>query len=451
MSSLEILIVSILVATTSCLIVIPHLMVRILKPVAIVLILLSCLQLIIHGCSWRYLPGYVLILAIIACALAQKRIIRLALVILLPIALLPWSIFSPVPVLPQPIGSYSLGTKIFRWVDNSRHEEITPDTLDKRNVIIQAWYPTEQVRKENHSAYLDGLSNLPEKVGAFPNMIFDRYDQIDTHATLDAPISTTKNQWPVVIFLTGNGASRAFYTSLVTNIASLGYVVLAIDHPYEAMLTELADGSVVTNVERYSASEPNLLKFMARRQQTRISDVHFVIDQLTGQIRPGNFFSHLDISSIAITGHSLGGATGAMAMAFDPRIKASVNIDGTSYGELPETKSHRPFLLIESRKDDGDFLRYESGNQKLFDHFGGGLRYELSEADHFSFTDAPLLLTSPARSLVQYFFRIGRAPHQTYQSTAVIITVFFSNTLQSAHVDIDSVAGSYKNIIKKSM
>jgi predicted dienelactone hydrolase len=453
MSALEILNLSITVAIALCLIVRPSPINRALKPLVAILIVLSSLQLLISGYSWRYLPGYGLILLIALWALAgrsinssivSKRILQGALVVSVPIALLSWSIFLAVPHLPHPMGPHRLGTKIFRWVDADRQEEITPDTLDRRNVIVQAWYPTAPETKGSHAAYLDGLDKLPAKVGIVPRAIFDRYNQIDTQATSDGPISSAEIRWPVVLFLTGNAASRAFYTSLITHIASLGYVVLAIDHPYEAMVAQLADGSVVTNVERYV---PN---FMALRTQTRIADVKFVVDKLIERTSSDNFFSHLDVDRIVIAGHSLGGASGAMAMAFDPRIKAAVNIDGTTYGKLPKTKSPRPFLLIESPKDGSDrFVRYETGNQKLFEHFGGGLRYELSDADHYSFTDAPFLLAFPARSVASHFFGVGNIPEQTHRITAALASAFFSHALKGKSITLDSVLKNTENVIQK--
>ncbi len=329
-------------------------------------------------------------------------------------------------------------------------EEITADTLDRRNVVVQAWYPATPQAKSNSASYLDGLGMLPSEVGMIPSVLFDRYDRIDTHAMLDAPISTDQSRWPVVVFLTGNASSRSFYTSLITHLASTGYVVLAIDHPYDALITQLADGSLVTNVERNLPGENNLLKFMALRVQTRIADVQFVIDQLNGSATADPLLSHLDLNRIVVAGHSLGGATGAMAMAVDARIKAAVNIDGTTYGELPESPSPHPFLLIESKKDNSDrFLRYEQGNELLFQHFGGGHRYELTDADHYSFTDVPFLLTPPARSLVGHLLSVGNASDATTRFTAEMVTTFFSDALEGNGHRLDSVAGKYENVVKK--
>lgn len=457
MNALEVL--SLLAATgiTLCLIVRPFFVYRILKPTAALIIGLLGLQLVVGGYSWRYAPSCLLIFVIATWAFADqyvrnsiitRRVLQGLLTILLPLALLPWVIFLPVPTLPQPIGSYRLSTKTFRWVDSSRHEGITSDTLDRRNVIVQAWYPTDSEVISERGSYLDGLGILPSYVGMIPSEVFDRYDRIDTRAELERPISSVEPRWPVIIFLPGNAASRAFYTSLITQIASFGYVVLAIDHPYDAMVVQLADGSWATNVERNLPGETNLLKFMELRAQTRIEDVKFVIDELIERKISNDFFSHLDVGQIAIVGHSLGGATGAMAMAVDTRIKAAVNIDGTPYGDLPQLPTPRPFLLIESKKDNSErFLRYEQGNQKLFQYFGGGFRYELTQADHYSFTDVPLLLTPLARSLTHTFVGIGGVPEQTYFATAAMVAAFLSDS----RLNLDSVASKNEGILKKSL
>ncbi|MDO1449904.1 hypothetical protein Q0590_26730 [Rhodocytophaga aerolata] len=366
------------------------------------------------------------------------------------VSIIPWTIFLPIPKLTAPQGNYKVGTRIFRWIDFDRPEYITPDADDKRNVIVQAWYPREEDTKGYQSNYLDGMGNFPEKIGILPSWIFDRYNQVDTHAILNAPISTLQEKWPVIIFLTGNGASRAFYTSLVAGLASHGYVVLAIDHPYEAMITQLADGKIVTTVEVPLKDDRDLLKFMKARLDIRVADVKFVINQLGYPGFPDKFLSSLDSNRIAIAGHSLGGASAAVAMAYDSRINAAVNIDGTLYGELPEPNGAHPFLLVESKKDGSErFLRYENGNQQLFSHFGGGHRYEILEADHYSFTDAPLLLALPARLLVSRFLNIGNIPARTHHATVDILHAFFYGALNNKRSDLDSVAQRYQGIIRK--
>ncbi len=450
-----------LTAVSLCSVIIPKRISRIEKSLIGLIILIAFTQLLVEGYYWHYIPSYLLLILLMIRTLfahklsnnLQKRLFQFILVLLILLSIIPWAIFLPTPKLLEPQGDYQVGTRIFRWVDINRDEEITSNPLDKRNVVIQAWYPTEENAKGAHSYYLDGIGNLPEKIGGLPKWIFDYYDQVNTHGILNAPTSKTQKQWPVIIFLTGNGASRAFYTSLVSGLASRGYVVLAIDHPYESMITQLADGTIATTIEKHSKGAPNLLGFMEARLNLRIADVKFVINQLDSLVDSADsFFSSLDKNRIVITGHSLGGATAGAAMAIDPRIKAAANIDGTLYSELPKINDTRPFLLIESKKDTSSrFQRYENGNQRLFKHFGGGYRYQITEADHYSFTDAPFLLSFPTRFIAGRFLEFGNIPIKTNRATVEILNDFFSNTLNHKLIRLDSVVSRYEGIIKKPM
>lgn len=153
---------------------------------------------------------------------------------------------------------------------------------------------------------------------------------------------------------------------------------------------------------------------------------------------------------MVIAGHSLEAATAAVAMASDSRFKAAVNIDGTLYGELLKPTCPRPFLLIESKKEGGErFRRYENGNQRLFKQFGGGYRYEIIEADHYSFTDAPFLLTPPTRFLAGAFLGFGHIPTKTHRATIDLLHAFFQGVLNDKSTDLDSVANRYQGIIRK--
>ena len=459
MNIIDIILLVELIAVASCLIIIPERIIRILMPLIVLTILLFLTQYLIEGYYWQYIPGYLLLLFMIVITLLenrfssnfQKKFFQFALVLLIIASIIPWAVFLPIPKLLEPQGNYRVGTRIFRWVDMDRAEEITSDIEDKRNVVVQAWYPTTEYANNAHSHYLDGLGNLPEKVGIIPRRIFDHYDHVNTYGQLNAPISEAQKQWPVIIFLTGNVGSRAFYTSLVSGLASHGYVVLAIDHPYEAMIAELADSTIATTIENYLKDEPDLLQFMKRRLDLRVADVRFVLNQLDNIKSPSDsFFSALDKTRILIAGHSLGGASAAFAMAVDSRIKAAANIDGTLYGELSELKEKRHFLLIESKKDNSDrFLRYEKGNQQFFNHFGGGYRYEISRADHYSFTDAPLLLSFPTRFLAGHFLEFGNIPAETNTITLEILNAFFKGALNDNLTHLDSVVSRYQGVVQK--
>ncbi len=425
------------------------------------LFLVALVQYLLTGFYWQYIPLYVAGLILVALAAFQKkhtkifsgRLLRILLVGVLVFTLIPWALFVPIPQLTKPAGDYAVGTRIFRWMDLERDELITSDPHDKRNVVVQAWYPTQTDAKGTPAVYMDGLDNLPEKIGILPSFLFEHYDKIDTYALLDAPMAGHKKKWPVVIFLPGYGATRAVYTSLAAGLASHGYVVLTLDHPYEAALTTLSTGEVVTTIEKFLPDDPDRIKFMENRLDVRVADVTFVLDQVAKRTSLADrFFSALDPDRLGIAGHSLGGASAAVAMMQDARIKAAANVDGTLYGQLPEPNGTPPFLLVESNKSDTNhYARYEKGNQLLFKQFGGGYRYELTEADHYSFTDVPYFLAPPARWLAGQFLHVGQIPKQTHTATVEILNTFFNQSLNHKPIGLDSVAGRHQGAVRKAV
>ncbi|GAB4018918.1 carboxylic ester hydrolase [Spirosoma migulaei] len=457
MNSLDILILVLLVLTTVYTIVASNRANGVLPLSISLLALLVVIQFFWKGFYWQYIPTYwlicLLILIVYVNSALYRKLQHISLGVFLVVALMPWSIFLPVPTLPEPLGKYAVGTQVFRWVDSSRTEQITEDPFDKRNVIVQAWYPAQGDGKGSHSLYLDGLPHLPPKVSVLPSFLLDHYDQIDIYAVGNATPLNAPRKWPVVLFLPGYGAARAFYTSLVVGLASHGYVVLSMDHPYEAAITQLANGKLATTIENFQPDAPDRLGFMKNRLDIRVADVQFVLNQLENKKSSATtFFPSLDLNRIGIAGHSLGGATGGDAMAHDSRIKAAVNIDGTLYGGLPKSRGSRPFLLIESNKGEpGRFARYEAGNQLLFKQVGGGYRYELEDADHYSFTDVPLLLAPPARFLAGHLFSLGQVSTKTHMATISLLDAFFDHTLRGNPSQLEAVANRYAGILRKQV
>ena len=91
---------------------------------------------------------------------------------------------------------------------------------------------------------------MPPKVAAFiagsgglPSSIFTR---LKLAAISNAVPLHRAGGWPVVLFSTGYGIERQLYTGLVEDLASHGYVVVAIDHPHDANIVSFPDGHTVS-------------------------------------------------------------------------------------------------------------------------------------------------------------------------------------------------------------
>jgi dienelactone hydrolase len=306
-----------------------------------------------------------------------------------------------VPQLPTPSGPHRVASQIFRWTDSSRAETLTADPADRRQVIAQAWYPTETARGRP-VPYFEAQHELPGSVGGLPSFMYAAFGEVDTHATFEAPISPAQRTWPVLLFSPGLGVPREQYTSLTTELASRGFVVIALSAPYESAPTVLAGGRVVGQTVHPDVMGPPPHPELQRLIDMRAADASFVLDRLAA-LAPANRHSplagHLDLRHVGIVGHSLGGATAVQVMAADPRFKVGVNLDGKLFGTQPDARLHQPLLWMQS-DDDARTQEYTHGRDRLLAGLrAGGDVITLRGSAHMSFSDAPSYWTPAGRHL----------------------------------------------------
>ncbi|MGF6351688.1 alpha/beta hydrolase family protein [Variovorax sp. W2I14] len=422
-------------------------------------LLVACLvQVWREGFYWQYAAIYALLAALLVLAWRRNRPLpqqqralawlgRGGVAALAFSALLAWT-FVPVPELPAPGGPYAVGSQVFRWIDPEREEPATDDPHDHRNVVVQAWYPAEP-GEGTRPGYIDGLGRLPSWVSLIPGLAMQRYDRIDTHARTDAPVSAQRARWPVVLFSPGYGASRAFYSGLLADLASRGFVVLALDHPYEAPVVELADGRLATPIERFLPNDPDRTRYMSALQSVRAADLRYVADQVG---RPDAFGAglspRLDPQRIAAIGHSFGGASAVEAAMGDARIRAVANLDGTLYGRAATDPMPVPFLLLESdHRETRHSQNYLQGNLALVHHLrAGGYRWQITEANHYSFTDVPLYLSAPARFAVAMLIGGSRGPARSQAASNDVLAAFLQEPLLDAPGDVDAAAARHPGL-----
>jgi dienelactone hydrolase len=300
-----------------------------------------------------------------------------------------------VPELPRPSGPHLVGSVVFHWVDAQRPETFATSAGERRQVVAQAWYPTETPGPP--VPYFEAQGRLPAYVDPYPAWFYGDFDQVDTHASASPPVSTERPAWPVLLFLPGWGSPREGYSGLCADLASRGYVVVALSHPYESAVSVLADGRVVATAPGASV----LGASMADMTPIRAADSRFVLDQLgrLAQVEPGSpLVGHMDVRHVGIVGHSMGGAAAAQVVAEDPRFLAGVNLDGT----LPEALAGgwhlgAPFLWLQS---DGDQLpSYLQMRDRLLAGVPGSELLVVGGTSHTSFTDLSAYMSPLGRAV----------------------------------------------------
>ncbi|MEU0303114.1 alpha/beta hydrolase [Streptomyces sp. NPDC006175] len=294
------------------------------------------------------------------------------------------------PYLPGPTGPRTVGTTSLHLTDDSRPDPWASG-VNARELMVSLWYPTASPNGRRAQYMTPTESELLLKDGDITGVPSDVLSTVRTNAFTDARPAGRVRGLPLVVLSPGFTKPRATLTTLAEDLASHGYVVAAIDHTYESVATTFPDGRVATCT---SCEIPHDEAFWNRLVASRAADVSFVLDDLTGAHARWNGARLIDPSRIAMAGHSVGGASAVTSMLADPRVRAGIDIDGTTQVPIPDSGLSRPFLFLGRQNQytpgsgDGAVTTWE----RDWRHLTGWKRWLVVEgAEHASFTDVGLL------------------------------------------------------------
>ncbi|WP_152396622.1 alpha/beta hydrolase family protein [Paenibacillus guangzhouensis] len=318
-------------------------------------------QIAVEAARWEMIPAYLTPFVLTAYLYAGRRskgrrslvaftiqMVCLTLYLIVSIAP-PW--LMPVFAFERPTGKYAVGTSVYHWVDEQRHEPYSANATDKRELMVQLWYPATEGGKGEQSAYLQNASIMTQAISTnmmnFPAFTLSHLNLIKTHAMLEAKLSESESRYPVLIFSHGMNGYRNQNMFQLEELASHGYIVMATDYAYEAAGTVYPDGRVAL-----SKTDPNLTSNAEYTKHIPLwtADATFVLDQVEklNQNDPaGRFTGKIDMDHIGMLGHSFGGAVTLQMIKNDPRVKAALSMDGGFYGPPVSDKGlGKPFLMM---------------------------------------------------------------------------------------------------------
>jgi dienelactone hydrolase len=280
--------------------------------------------------------------------------------------------------MPALTGPYRVGTRSLELVDRSRREPGS-DGREPRSLVIQLWYPRTS-GKGKAARY------MPPKVAAYTaassGLPASAFSRLKLTAISNAVPLPRAGGWPVVLFSTGYGLERQLYTGLVSDLASHGYMVVAIDHPHDANIVAFPDGHTVSIGNVGQAPDA-----IAKALTVRIADTRYALDTLArlNRHRKANPLGGMfDLDRVGMFGHSLGGAAAAGTMLTDRRIRGGLDMDGRLFGKVATTGLKRPFMLFAA--DPG--FRSNPSLAEFWNHLTGS-RYavDFTGAAHLAFSD----------------------------------------------------------------
>ncbi|WDZ87689.1 alpha/beta hydrolase family protein [Micromonospora cathayae] len=280
----------------------------------------------------------------------------------------------PALALPAPTGPHPVGTTWLHLTDHDRPDPWRPER--PRELMVSLWYPAATGAGRPAPYTTAGVSAKIVEAEGLP-LPPDVLTTVRTHARRDVPVRPNRHGWPLVLLSPGFSLSRESLTGLAEDLASRGYLVAGLDHPYEARGVEFPDGRVVDCLACDEWGPDTAAKVIAGRT----ADASFLLDRLTGP-RPV-WRGFVDRDRVAMVGHSIGGASAVRGLAVEPRLDAAADLDGTLF---TPTGTDEPVLLVGAdRPADHSWLRD-------WPAFTGWKRWlTVAGSGHMSFTDRPVL------------------------------------------------------------
>ena len=294
------------------------------------------------------------------------------------------------PYLPEPTGPSPVGTTSLYLKDVSRPDPWAAG-VKARELMASLWYPATPSDGRRARYMTPAESELQLTSRGITGVPQDALSTVRTNAISDATPAGGQRSLPLVVLSPGFTNSRSALTELAEDLASHGYVVAGIDHTYESFATAFPDGRVTTALAREAPRRgPG---FWEKVVAGRAADVSFVLGELTGAYRAWPGAGLIDPSRIAMAGHSAGGAAAIAAMLADSRIRAGIDMDGSTHARIPDHGLSRPFLFLGKQSNytpggEGAVTTWERDWKRL----SGWKRWlVVAGAIHASFTDLGLL------------------------------------------------------------
>ena len=361
------------------------------SPVIVLLaVVMAAAQWLAEGPRWQMLPAYALtMLFLLAWWLqysapmgrpkgrqpsrptAAAVAIALGALVLTIAAALP--MMAPVFRFALPTGPYAIGTLTYHWVDASRAEAFAVDPNERRQLMVQVWYPAQADPSTQRAAYIanaDAVTATFARRQGKPAFLFGHFEYVTTNAMASVAAAVEQARYPVLLFLEGATGFRQMNTFQVEHLVSNGYIVVAIDQPGVAAAVVFPNGhqaDSLTVPQFHSMVRPSYMPRRTDPLKTGVllpngstlhdnsiipylaQDVSFTLDQLAAldQADPNGILTRkLDLQRVGVFGVSLGGIVAGVACRLDSRLRACLVMDAAMSIDVVKAGLNQPSMWI---------------------------------------------------------------------------------------------------------
>ncbi|KAI5456728.1 Alpha/Beta hydrolase protein [Mariannaea sp. PMI_226] len=296
-------------------------------------------------------------------------------------------------VLPSPSNKFPVAMQIQALTDNSRIDPYSPkNDRHKRKLVTSVFWPME----DQHSCSTKNVPYMtPETAEFYGAQAASMGLSNDTFSNLQLKVCNpvkkdlcnSKLRYPLAVFSSGSGISRLLYSAMAKSVASQGYVVVTVDHPYDADIVEFPDGTIIRSADIPTETGP-----LEKLVKVRAADIKFVIAQLQGASgRLKGFPGMIDFDRVIVYGHSIGGASAAAVLLTDSHIRGGVDLDGGLFNPALSQGLSSPFFLLGRPNHTSEDATWGQFWKNLR---GPKFEAQIAGTVHGSYTDMPLVISA---------------------------------------------------------
>lgn len=173
---------------------------------------------------------------------------------MLPLLIFTFSTIASCVLVRGPTGKHPLAYTVETLTDEARWDPLAPtENLHKRRIAVSIFLPLDidtngEGQLEEPIPYLPPATAttyrvIVESLG-LPKYLLDGFElQFCQKPSQNS--NSSNPEFPVIIFSPGFGASRLLSSAQAQSLASHGFTVITVDHPYDATIVEFPSGEVV--------------------------------------------------------------------------------------------------------------------------------------------------------------------------------------------------------------
>lgn len=274
--------------------------------------------------------------------------------ILIFIKAILWHLSPILKPFPALTGTYIVGMRSFTFIDYTRmmHE----GDSRKRALPVDIYYPASGKRKGLYNykpAFYQARADYFAANSIVPQSILRKVVKgIQSNVQTEAVVSQELQKYPVIIFSPGIGAAMT-YGAYLQDLASWGYIIVELQHPYDLEITVFHDGSIIHIDPAFEkAIKDNdrsfIYAYRGKQHWVWLADLEFVLNQLEKLNNDPEFFLYrkLDLRRLGVLGSSHGGAVAIDFVKRNSRVRAGINADGWTKTANTAEPFNKPFMFL---------------------------------------------------------------------------------------------------------